>query len=81
MNTFLFAGINFFPNDPGKTGASALPHKKALERMEKLETLIDEHGYDVKYMSAMRPDTINYLADINPETTRPFFTALPGRFL
>ena len=67
VDTFLFAGINFFPNDPGKTGACALPHKKALERMEKLETLIDEHGYDVKYMSAMRPDTINYLADINPE--------------
>jgi radical SAM superfamily enzyme YgiQ (UPF0313 family) len=65
VKTFYFGDMNFFPNNNIMTPTNGL-HPLAIERVRQLDALLDGYDVDVKFISTVRPDTINKLASKDP---------------
>jgi radical SAM superfamily enzyme YgiQ (UPF0313 family) len=79
VKTFLFSGINFFPNSNGELDTS--PHIKAAQRISELDRLFTENNLDIKFINTVRPDTVNYLAQNMPDLLDRFLDRVSICFL
>ena len=79
VKTFLFSGLNFFPNSNGEVDTS--PHTKAAQRISELDRLFTENNLDIKLINTVRPDTVNYLAQNMPDLLDRFLDRVSICFL
>ena len=79
VKTFLFSGLNFFPNCDGELDTS--PHTKAVQRISELDKIFTENQLDVKFINTVRPDTVNYLAQNMPDLLDRFLDRIAICFL
>jgi len=79
VDTFLFSGLNFFPNSDGEKDIS--PHTKAVKRITELDTLFTDNQLDVKFINTVRPDTVNFLSKNMPDLLDLFLDRVSICFL
>jgi len=79
VDTFLFSGINFFPNSNGEHDIS--PHTQAVKRITELDRLFTENQLDVKFINTVRPDTVNFLEQNMPDLLDRFLDRVSICFL
>jgi len=79
VKTFLFSGLNFFPNSDNEVETS--PHEKAAQRISELDRLFKNDALDIKFINTVRPDTVNYLAEQMPDLLDRFLDRISICFI